>query len=229
VLGGTGEASELADRLVSLPGMSVDVSLARDGGFGGVDGLAAHLRTGGYDALIDATHPFATTITAHAIAAAQVTGVPLLVLRRAGWTAVVGDDWRRVPDFAAAASTLATMAGQTVFAAIGRKELGAFRAIGQHQFVLRMIEAPSPELVLPPRHQLVLQRGPFDLPAERELLSMHRVDLIITKDSGGTGAAAKLVAARERGLPVIMIDRPLAPSGVRIVETVPAALGWLLN
>jgi precorrin-6A/cobalt-precorrin-6A reductase len=231
LLGGTGEASELAQRLVSLPEMTVDVSLARDGGFGGVDGLAAHLRSGGYDALVDATHPFATTITAHAIAAAAATGVPLVVLRRPGWTAGDGDEWRRVPDFAAAASRLAALPGQTVFAAIGRTELAAFRAIEQHQFVLRMIETPPPELALPLRHHLVLQRGPFDLEAERELLSTHRVELVVTKDSGGSGAAAKLVAARERGLPVIMIDRPASPvpDRVRIVETVPAALGWLVR
>jgi precorrin-6A/cobalt-precorrin-6A reductase len=229
LLGGTSEASELAERLVSLPEMTVDVSLARDGGFGGVDGLVAYLRAGRYDALVDATHPFATTITAHAIAAAAATAVPLLVLRRVGWTAVAGDHWSRVPDFAAAASTLAALPGQTVFAAIGRTELAAFGAIEHHQFVLRMIEPPPRELALPPRHHLVLQRGPFELGAERELLARHHVDLVVTKDSGGAGAAAKLVAARERGLPVIMIDRPSGPEDARVVETVPAALGWLLT
>jgi precorrin-6A/cobalt-precorrin-6A reductase len=84
-------------------------------------------------------------------------------------------------------------------------------------------------VALPPRHHLVRQRGPFDLAAERDLLSSYHIDLLVTKDRGGSGAAAKLVAARELGLPVIMIDRPPGPADVRVVATVPAALGWVLT
>jgi precorrin-6A/cobalt-precorrin-6A reductase len=231
VLGGTHEARELADRLRVLPEVSFDLSLAREGGFGGVDGLADYLRSGAFDALVDATHPFATVITAHAIAAATESGLPLLLLQRPGWAEGPGDDWHRVPNFAAAAEALAELEPQTVFLAIGRKELTAFGTDSRHHYLLRMIEPPAVDVLLP-RHSLLLDRGPFGAAAEESLLRSNGVGVVVTKDSGGVGAAAKLVAARTLSLPVVIIDRPPPPAlpvGIRVVESVSAALGWLLS
>jgi precorrin-6A/cobalt-precorrin-6A reductase len=227
VLGGTGEARELVEQLTGYRELSVEITLARGGGFDGVAGLSSHLRSGGFDALVDATHPFASAITSHAVAAAAATGVPLLVLRRPSWIATSGDDWRRVPSFAAAAEAVAALEPQVVFLAIGRRELAAFADLDRHTFVLRMIEPLSADEVAPPSRSVLLARGPFELAAERALLRAHDVGVIVTKDSGGSGAAAKLEAARELGRPVIMIDRPSLPDGVAVVSSVSAALSWL--
>lgn len=225
VLGGTAEARALASELhrrgdvvtTSLAGRTrhprLPAGAIRTGGFGGVDGLAAALAD--VDVLVDATHPFAATMTAHAHAAAARTGTPLLVLCRPGWTAGPGDDWRRVPDLAAAADRCTGR----VLLAIGRQGVEAFLD-ADAWFLVRAIEPPA---VLPPRAELVLARGPFALDDERALLDRHAIDMIVAKDSGGP-TDAKLVAARERGLPVIMIDRPPLPDGVDVVATVREAL-----
>lgn len=241
MLGGTSEARELVERLRVLPEVSVDLSLARSGAIGGTDGLVDYLRSGEFDVLVDATHPFATVITAHAVAAAALAEVPLLVLRRPGWSEGPGDDWRRVPDFAAAAAALAALAAtsefepMTVFLAIGRKELAAFAADARHTYLLRTISPLPAGVALPQRYTLLLDRGPFDVDAERALLVARGVGVVVTKDSGGDGAVAKLVAARELGLPVIMIDRPSTTASTGGVGTVPtvgtvaAALRWLFS
>lgn len=219
VLGGTGEARRLAAALHAEPGCTVTSSLAgrvaapalpvgqvRTGGFGGVDGLAAWLRSDGTDVVVDATHPFAAQMTAHAVAATAAAGVPLLVLRRAGWTAGPGDRWHRVPDAAAAAAALPAL-GRRVFLATGRGDLEAFAGLDLFCLV-RAVDPPEP---LPRRARVVLARGPFPVEAERALLREHRIDVLVTRDSGGTMTAAKLVAARELGLPVVLLDRPPAP------------------
>lgn len=205
------------------------MTLARGGGFDGAAGLARHLDERGFDALVDATHPFASVITAHAVEASTLTGVPLLVLRRPGWIEQAGNDWQRVPSFPAAAAVVRARSPRVVFLAIGRRELATFAGIDEPAFLLRMIDPPTAEETLPPRHTVLLARGPFEPAAERELLIAHGVDLIVTKDSGGTGAAGKLDAARGLGLPVIMVERPSGPDGVALVASVPAALGWLLS
>ena len=223
VLGGTAEARELASRLAdrdvavttSLAGRTRDPRLpagdVRTGGFGGVDGLAAAL--GDVDVLVDATHPFAATMTAHAAAAAERTGTRLLVLRRPGWTAVPGDRWTRVPSLEAAAAAIEP--GARVLLATGRQGVEAFVGVDAW-FLVRAIETPD---VLPPRCALVLARGPFALDDERALLDGHRITVVVAKDSGGA-TEAKLVAARERGLPVILVDRPPLPGGVDAVGSV---------
>lgn len=239
MLGGTTEARELAGRIETLPGASVETSLAggtanprlpgsvRTGAFGDVSELAAYLR--GFDAVVDATHPFAHRISTTAVEAAAIANVALLVLRRPGWIARPGDDWRRVPTFAAAAAALATLSAETVLLAIGRRELAWFAGLDQQQFVLRMIEAPAADEALPARRVVVLARGPFELAGERALFEQHQIQAVVTKDSGGDATAAKLVAARQLGIPVVMVDRPPLPAGVRVVESVPRALAWLVS
>jgi precorrin-6A/cobalt-precorrin-6A reductase len=237
LLGGVGEARELAEALADEPGIAVVSSLAgrvadprlpagrvRVGGFGGAAGLAAWLTEHRVDALIDATHPFAATMTRHAATAAAATGVPIVHLRRPGWTPVPADRWIRVPAATAAAEALADL-GERVLLTIGRQGVAAFADVTDHWFLIRAIDPPDDRR--PPRHELLLARGPFALPAERALLADRRIDVLVTKDSGGAATAAKLVAARERGIPVVVIDRPALPSAAPVVDSVPAALDWL--
>jgi precorrin-6A/cobalt-precorrin-6A reductase len=234
VLGGTGEARELAARLAGRSGLEVVSSLAgrtseprrppgrtRVGGFGGPDGLASWLAAEGIDAVVDATHPFATAITEAAVTATTRLGVPLLVLRRPGWTAGPGDDWRRVPSLAAAAANLP---GQRVLLTVGRGEVRAFAADQDRWFLIRSVEVPEPPL--PPRAQVVTARGPFTVADELVLMRGHGIDVVVTRDSGGTQTAAKLTAARELGRPVVMVDRPPAPAAPT-VATVTDAVAWL--
>jgi precorrin-6A/cobalt-precorrin-6A reductase len=217
ILGGTTEARALAASCAER-GIHVVTSLAgrtstplavagevRVGGFGGADGLAGYLRTEGFDALVDATHPFAATISAHAARAAGAAGVPLLVLRRPGWTERPGDRWHRVPSVAEAAGLLPGL-GRRVFLTTGRQSIGAFADRDDCWFLSRSVEPPEPPM---PRHlEVLLDRGPFAVAGERALLTGHRIDVLVTKDSGGS--TAKLDAARELGVPVIVVDRPPA-------------------
>ncbi|GAA2525093.1 cobalt-precorrin-6A reductase [Pilimelia columellifera] len=237
VLGGTGDARRLAEALHGRAGVSVVSSLAgrvrapllppgqvRVGGFGGPDGLAAWLLAEGIDAVVDATHPFAARMTANAVAATGATGTPLLVLRRPGWHEQPGDRWRRTPSLEAAAAALDAMsADRRVLLTTGRQGLGAFAGCRQW-FVIRSVDPPDGPL--PRRAELLLARGPFTVDGERELLRSHRVDAVVTKDSGGAATASKLVAARELGTLVIMVDRPPAPD-VLAVATVDEAAAWV--
>lgn len=236
LLGGTAEARRLAAAVGRADTVALTSSLAgavsvpllpegdvRIGGFGGVDGLIAWLRDHQTAAVVDATHPFSTRMTATAIAATAALDIPLLVLRRPGWTAGPGDRWHRVADVAAAAALLPSF-GERAFLAIGSGGLAAFAQM-PGWFLLRAIDPPAGRL--PARHRLVLDRGPFTADAERALLREHRIEVLVCRDSGGDLTAAKLVAARELGLPVVLIDRPAAPTGVLTVETVDEAVAWL--
>lgn len=235
VLGGTGEARQLAsaldargDRVVSSLAGRVDAPAqppgeVRTGGFGGVDGLAAFLTRERMDAVVDATHPFAARITANAVAAATAAHVPLVLLRRPGWTEQPGDDWRRVPSLAAAAALLPDV-GSRAFLAVGRGGIMPFVELPLW-FLLRAVDPPRPPL--PARHHVVLDRGPFTLDGERRLLRGHRVDVLVTRDSGGAATAAKLVAARELGLPVVLVDRPPPPAGAVSVASIEEVLAHL--
>ncbi|NMO53297.1 cobalt-precorrin-6A reductase [Actinoplanes sp. TBRC 11911] len=234
ILGGTRDARELAG---SLPGHTVISSLAgrttspllppgevRVGGFGGAEGLASFLRTRRVDVLVDATHPFAARISANAAVAAQVTGVPLLVLQRPGWVPGPGDDWRRVRDLSQAAAELPGL-GERVFLTTGRQEMAAFAAVKECWFLARSIEPPEPPM--PQRLAVIRDRGPFTLDGERNILKDHRIDVLVTKDSGGP--APKLSAARERGIPVLVVDRPSAPPGTETAATVPEAAATIAS
>jgi precorrin-6A/cobalt-precorrin-6A reductase len=236
ILGGTGQARRLAAAVQGRPGWRVTTSLAgrvavpalppgdvRIGGFGGADGLARWLRENRIDRLVDATHPFAARISAQAAVAADEAGIPLLALRRPHWRAGPGDRWHRVPDAERAAELLPSL-GQRVFLTTGRGGLGAFAALTAPWFLIRAVDPPPPPL--PPRHHIVLARGPFTADAERALLREHHIDVVVTRDSGGDMTAAKLVAARELGLPVVLLDRPSAPD-TPSVATVEEAVRWL--
>jgi precorrin-6A/cobalt-precorrin-6A reductase len=236
LLGGTAEARRLAAAAASRQGIALTSSLAgavavpllpegdvRIGGFGGAAGLAGWLRDHGTDAVVDATHPFATRMTAAAAAATRTLRLPFLVLRRPGWTPGPGDRWHRVPDMAAAAA-LAPRLGERVFLATGSGGLAAFVDL-PGWFLLRAVDPPTPPL--PARHRFVRARGPFTADAERALLREHRIEVVVCRDSGGDLTAAKLVAARELGLPVVMVDRPPTPDGVPTVATIEEAMAWL--
>nr|WP_239062709.1 cobalt-precorrin-6A reductase [Streptomyces sp. SID13031] len=233
LLGGTGEARRLAgelspeyDVVSSLAGRTDDARLpvgeVRQGGFGGVEGLTAWLVEQAIEAVVDATHPFAATMTAHAVAACAALDLPLLVLRRPGWQEQPGDDWHWAADPAAAAALLPRL-GRRVFLTIGRQGLGAFAETGLWTLA-RCVDPPSP---LPSWCELLLDRGPYELAAERELLRTRRIDVLVTKNSGGEMTAAKLTAARELGIPVVLVERPPLPSGVTAVQSAGDVLAWL--
>lgn len=239
ILGGTGEARALAAGLVDA-GLDVESSLAgrvsnpamplgrvRVGGFGGPHGLAAYLREQGVDVLVDATHPFAATISANAALAAARANVPLLAVRRPGWTAAAGDDWTRVPDVPAAAAAAAASPSGTVLVTTGRRDLAAYAHDAMHEYVVRTVDPPHGPT--PPRMTLVLDRGPYTVDGELELMRAHGVRLLVTKDSGGALTEAKLVAARQLGVPVVVVDRPPLPAGVECVDSVGAATAWVLS
>lgn len=239
LLGGTGEARELAHVLAGERGLEIVSSLAgrvadpvrpggvvRVGGFGGVEGLRNWLTDNAIELVVDATHPFAATMTAHAARASADLGVPMVRLDRPGWTAGPGDRWSRVPDLAEAARAAAAT-GDRILLTIGRQGIGAFAGYPRPWYLIRAIDPP--EAALPPRHEILLARGPFTVESERALLAEHRIEVLVTKDSGGTATAAKLVAAREAGVPVVMVDRPPAPSGPVEVGSVDAARKWVLD
>ena len=235
VLAGTTEATRLAERLVDRD-VEVISSLAgvtsrpvprpgrtRAGGFGGVAGLRAYLVDEGIDALIDATHPFAARMPHHAARAAAEAGVPALRLLRPAWTPTTGDRWIVVPDLPAARDALVRLGARRALLTVGRRGIGPFLDCREITFVIRAIDAPDE---LPAEATLVLERGPFDLDAERHLLLEHGVDVVVAKNAGGTATRAKLDAARELGLPVVMVDRPPQPP-VPQVGDVEGALRWL--
>lgn len=176
------------------------------------------------DALIDATHPFAGTISFHAASAAAEAHVPLLALRRPGWVAAEGDDWHPVASLQEAADLLPGL-GRRVFLTTGRMGLAAFAHLGEPWFLVRSVDAPEPPY--PPRMEVLLDRGPFTLDGERRLLRRHRVDVVVTKDSGGAATAPKLTAAREAAVPVIVIQRPPVPAGVPVAASPDEAAAWL--
>lgn len=223
MLGGTTEARELArlaagdDRFegtLSLAGMTRSPAPSplenRIGGFGGADGLADYLRRNGIDVLVDATHPFASTISANAVAAAAAAGIPCIAVLRPAWEEVPGDRWVHVPDIGSAADALGKEP-RRVFLTIGRKDLAPFRDGARHSYVVRSVDPPPSDL-LPPNATVIAARGPFALADEERLFRDHRIDTIVTKNSGGPATAAKLAAARNLGIPVVMVDRP-PPAG----------------
>ncbi len=238
VLGGTAEARELASALHERPDTRVISTLAgrvarprlpagevRVGGFGGADGLAAYLARERVEAVVDATHPFAERISASAAAACARAGVPLVRVERAPFGSEPGDDWRRVATLEEAAA-LIPQAGRRVFLTTGRQGLAAFAGagVGEAFFLVRCVDPPEPPL--PTDHVLLLDRGPFTIDGELELIDEHRLDVLVTKDSGGPHTAAKLEAARARGLAVIVVSRPPRPGGLA-VASVGQALEWL--
>jgi precorrin-6A/cobalt-precorrin-6A reductase len=234
ILGGTTEARGLAQALAPRGDLRATISLAgrtidpkplplptRIGGFGGVDGLVDYLAKERIALLVDATHPFANQISANAAEAAERSGIPIFALRRKEWQADAGDRWTRVSDVDAAVSALGTTR-RRIFLAIGRQEAGRFAHAPQHSYLVRSVDPVDPPLAVPDC-RYILASGPFDLDAERQLLRDNCIDVIVTKNSGGSATQAKILAARECGIEVVMIERRAQP-GVTTVGTVAAAL-----
>jgi precorrin-6A/cobalt-precorrin-6A reductase len=237
ILGGTTEASELARRLAKDVRFETTLSLAgrtlhprvqpvptRRGGFGGIGGLVAWLEREATEAVIDATHPYADQISAHAVAACGQLGIPLATIMRPAWQRGPDDRWLDVASAEAAADALGPTP-QNVFLSIGRLEVGAFAKKTHHHYVARMIEPPD-DIALPPDLRLIFERGPFDAQAEATLLARERIDVIVSKNSGGSATYTKIEAARGLGIPVVMIRRPHKLHGYA-VDDAEGAARWL--
>lgn len=216
ILGGTAEARELADKLVaeghevttSLAGRTADPVLPageiRIGGFGGAEGLAAYLRENAVTRIIDATHPFARRISENAIRAAAETGIVLEQVVRPRWQKQPGDRWRQVTTLEQAAGLLPS--GATVFLALGRQYLDAFLPRVDCRFIIRMVDLPERPLGFFD-HALVLGKPASDPAREADLMTAHGITHLVARNSGGPAGYAKIIAARELGLQVIMLER----------------------
>jgi precorrin-6A/cobalt-precorrin-6A reductase len=237
ILGGTTEARQLAQLLAPRIDLEVTLSLAgrtasplaqpvptRRGGFGGTEGLVRYLQDQAVYALIDATHPYAATISAHATNAAHRTGTPMIALRRPPWVAVAGDRWTEVSDAQEAARTLG-IEPRRVFLALGRQEIAPFVSAPQHRYVIRSVDPVQPPLAVP-HAQYIEERGPFGEDAERALLVEHSIDAVVAKNSGGRATYGKIAAARSLAIPVLLIRRPADPGG-SAVTGVSEAMAWL--
>jgi precorrin-6A/cobalt-precorrin-6A reductase len=237
ILGGTTEASELARLLANDRRFETTLSLAgrtsnprmqpvrtRHGGFGGIDGLAAWLEREAMEAVIDATHPYADQISSHAVAACGRLTIPLATIMRPAWQPQPDDRWLNVASAEAAADALGPKP-KNVFLSLGRLELGAFSRSPHHHYIARTIEPPD-DITLPPDIRLMFDRGPFDGQAETALLKQERIDVLVSKNSGGAATYPKIQAARQLGIPVVMIERPRKLRG-HAVSNAEGASGWL--
>ena len=236
MLAGTSEATELAHRLHEC-GVAVTSSLAgvtsaavarpgavRTGGFGGVDGLVAYLRDDGFTAVVDATHPFAALMPFHVADAAAAVGLPHVRLLRPPWVRRQGDRWFDVAAMADAPAALDAAGARRVFLATGRQQIDAFRGCRAQWFLVRSIEPVAEPLAASTE---IRDRGPFTLAGERRLLAEHRIDTLVAKNAGGAATVAKIDAARELGVAVVMAARPPQPPGDDVVTTVGDALVWV--
>lgn len=231
LLGGTGEARALALRLVDL-GIDVTTSLAgrvvdpklpvgavRIGGFGGIDGLRT--AAADYDAVVDATHPFARGISANA--AAACTDVPLLRFERPAWPD--NPRWRYVASHEEAADVAALM-GRRPFLTVGRQELARFTtALARHAVLARVVDAP--DITVPPSWTILASRGPYTVEGELQVMTQHRADVLITKDSGGALTWPKMRVAEQLDIPVIIVERPAVDPSVLTVDNVDDAVAWV--
>jgi precorrin-6A/cobalt-precorrin-6A reductase len=239
ILGGTGDAAELAAKasvieqievITSLAGRTrnpqVPTGIVRFGGFGGEAGLVAYLREAKIDLLIDATHPFAAQISWNAATAAASCNIPFLMFIRPAWQRLPGDEWIEVDSVEAAASVLPKFA-KRVFLTIGRQQLAPFARLDSIWFLMRLIDPPAPEALVP-SGMILCDRGPFVLDNERQLLIEYQIDTLVSKNSGGDATYAKIIAARELGLKVVMVKRPPTPPGEK-VSNVESAMQWLIK
>jgi precorrin-6A/cobalt-precorrin-6A reductase len=229
ILGGTREGTELATRLAARKDLASIYSFAgrvsrlrypegstRVGGFGGIDGLISYLLTENITAVVDATHPFSVTISRNIEIACARLELPLIAFTRPEWLRRNGDLWHEMATFEDAANAVDTMNGR-VFLSIGRQEVGCFAVCNDVWFLIRAIEEPTGKL--PRHHQMLLQRGPFDLKEELQLLRDYSIDYIVSKNSGGSGTYTKIEAARLLGIPVVMVKRPVKHT-IPVAETV---------
>lgn len=236
LLGGTTEATALAHAFASA-GIDAIFSYAgrtenpvaqplptRLGGYGGINGLADYIIDAQITHVVDATHPFATQISRNAVEACTMTQTPLIAHERREWLAQPGDDWQHVPDTQSAVAALPANPAR-IFLAIGKQTLPAFAAQPQHFYLLRLVDAPGAALPMP-NAEVILDRGPFTVESDMALMRSHAITHIVAKNSGGTGALAKLEAARRLHLPVILIARP-AIADRPMARTLNAVMDWL--
>ncbi|MGB3419686.1 MAG: cobalt-precorrin-6A reductase [Dolichospermum sp.] len=239
ILGGIGDATELAAKVSNISCIEAIASLAgstrkpviplgnvRIGGFGGASGLASYLREMHIDILIDATHPFADQISQNAAAAAQEVGIPRLMVIRPPWEKLEGDNWLEVENNLDAAAALSNQA-KRVFLTIGRQEIATFSNLREIWFLMRMIDPPNPDVIVPPG-LIIRDRGPFNLEKEQEILLKYNIDCIVSKNSGGSATYPKIIAARKLGIKVLMVNRPPVPPGEQVPD-VESAVQWLLS
>lgn len=237
ILGGTTEASALAGRVAGRCDLDPMLSFAgrtrspvpppipfRVGGFGGIAGLKDFLTASGIEAVIDATHPFAVQMSRHAAVACRDLGLPFAILTRPAWVGQEGDRWTSVGEIPAVVRALGARP-RTVFLTVGSLQLAAFTAAPQHHYIVRTIDPPEAISRLP-SHRLVLARGPFSVDDEIALMRQEKVDVLVTKNSGGTATEAKLYAARALGVEVIVVERPAAGAAPAF-ETVDAIMAWI--
>ncbi len=241
ILGGTTEAAALAEAAHQRPGLRIVNSLAgrtrrpkplpgetRVGGFGGAEKMADYLRDAGIDLVIDATHPFAAIISRNAAEACAGQKVPRLLLARPEWQRQPDDRWIEVDDIEEAAATLPN-AGLRAFLTVGRNALRPFAGYSEIWFLARIIDPPiGPSSGVPAlgNCEIIGGRAPFVRAKEAALMRKHRIDVLVSKNSGGAATYAKIAAARDLSLPVVMVRRPAHPAGPR-VESVEDALAWL--
>jgi precorrin-6A/cobalt-precorrin-6A reductase len=237
ILGGTADANRLVAEVAKDKRLDAVLSYAgrtehptpppiawRVGAFGGVTGLIDYLHAEKIARVVDATHPFAAQMSAHAIAACGIAEVPLLALERAPWWQVPGDRWTEIDDIAAAPEALGT-APRRVFLGIGRQHLGVFATHPQHHYLVRVVDPPRAALPLSGA-EVIVARGPFDLVGDRAMLVKHGIETVVARNAGGDAAYAKVEAARDLGLPVVMVRRPWIPIR-QTVEHVADVLRWL--
>ncbi|MFM5890988.1 MAG: cobalt-precorrin-6A reductase [Dolichospermum sp.] len=241
ILGGIGDAIKLTAKVANIPDIEAIASLAgstrkpnlpvgnvRIGGFGGVAGLTTYLREMHIDLLIDATHPFADQISANAATAAQEVGIPRLMVIRPPWEKLEGDNWLEVENNLAAAAALSkSNQSKRVFLTIGRQEIATFANLAEIWFLMRMIDPPAANVILPPG-LIISDRGPFNLEQEQGILLKYNIDTIVSKNSGGSATYPKIIAARKLGIKVVMVKRPPIPPGEQVPD-VESAVQWLLN
>jgi precorrin-6A/cobalt-precorrin-6A reductase len=236
ILGGTTEANALARHIAGPTDFAPILSLAgrtqnpiappipyRTGGFGGVNGLKDYLTEVKIDAVVDATHPFAAQMSAHAVEACASLSLPIAIFTRAAWRAVPGDRWVQAADMTKAAAALGD-APRRVFLTVGGLQLAAFAAAPQHHYLIRTIDPPDVSAL--PDHRLILARGPFAVEDEIALMRDAEIDVLVTKNSGGKATAAKLAAARALGIEVIMVERPKSED-VPTFERLDALMAWI--
>jgi precorrin-6A/cobalt-precorrin-6A reductase len=236
ILGGTTEARLLGERLVGRD-LQLTYSLAgrtqsplpmpgpvRIGGFGGAEGLAEYLRAEHIDMLVDATHPYAAAMSRNAADAAAMIGIPFIALHRAAWTPVAGDRWTEVADAREAVRALGAVS-RRVFLALGRQEIAPFGGAPQHHYLVRSVDPIDPPLPVP--HATYIEaRGPFSEADDRALLDTHRIEVVVSKNSGGNAAYGKIAAARALGLEVILLRRPALPD-VPSVGSIAEAIAFI--
>jgi precorrin-6A/cobalt-precorrin-6A reductase len=238
VLAGTSEARQLCALLEPIPQFQTIASFAgvtrctepvnatvRYGGFGGSDGLSTYLCATKIDAIIDATHPFAATITRNAQLAAMIASVPYLRLERPAWTASADDHWIEVSDLDEAVK--APPFGATLFLSVGKTGLPRFLSRPDLKGVARMIEPPN---IRQNQFAILLSRPPFSVESETSLFQSHAIAFLIVKNAGGEQTQSKLIAARTLGLPVIMVRRPSqSVVHMQTVATPSEAIAWLID